>query len=263
MNKTLLLFTALAALAALGLPLLSAQEIRPKEPMLPRMPERSSWTILFGRAAPEEAGRNEPGKQALTNRLTVSKDGTTYRVVSEKPVGGVREAWVVGSVVFLLSSDGLRCAIADSSAFPGTDFSRSDFEAFEWVSAKNFIGSSERENRRVFVFETDSLKRVLSARERGLVVDAQMALQGEEPSTPVVVSDEAVLQVLGWAGTVKALLDQSTQRPVLLESGAYRVQVEILAGSPALSLPAPIRERLDLIAREASALQKRPTRPAR
>ena len=240
-----------------------AQEIKPRDPILPRMPERSSWTIQFGRVAPEDPNQTAPGKEALSNRLTVTKDGTTYRVVAEKPVGGVREAWVVGSVVFLLAPDGMQCAVADSSAFPGTDFSRSDFEAFEWVSAKNFTGSGERENRRVFIFETDSLKRVLSARERGLVVDAQLALQGEDTSAPTTVSDEAVLQTLGWAGTVKALLDQSTQRPIFLESGAYRVQVGILSGSAALTLPTPIRERLDLIAREASALQKRPTRPAR
>lgn len=256
-------FAITIALAGSCLQPLAGQDLRPKAPLLSRMPERSAWVLTFGKPSPANTGAADQSKNPTANRISITKNATTYRVVSDKPIGGFHEAWVIGSTVYLIAPDNTGCVIADMTSFPETNFSRSDFELFEWISDKNFSGVTTDENAKFFAFETNSLQRTLSAREASEIAGIREALRGEDPSNPAAVPDESVIRALGWAGTIKATLDVQRQRPVLLESGDLRVQVQILPDAETLTIPPVIRERLDRIAKENQALEKRPTRPGR
>lgn len=255
------LFFFLLAAGTLCLRTLEAQDIRPREPILPRMPERSAWILQFARTTPE-APATRPPKAPATTRITITKDGTTYRLVSDQPIGGSKEAWVIGQRLFLLSPDGSSCVIADPSVFPASDFSQSDFEPFEWVRSTNFSGLANLEKRMVFVFETGSLQRALSRREQSLVSGVRQTLGGEDPAASrQAFSEEAVLKMLGWANSIRAMLDAETQRPVRQEYGDEVIQVYYLPDTKALAVPPPIQARLTAISRESRALERRPTRP--
>jgi hypothetical protein len=250
MNRYIATILGLAS----GLHFLSAQDAALKDPILPRMPDQSAWMLEFSETAP--AGQPAAPSQ---NRITVTKNGRIYRLVSEKPYGGFHEAWVIGTMVFLLTPDGGRSVVADMTAFPASDFSQSDFEPFQWVQSTNFSGVAEVEKRKAFVFQTDTLKRAMSRREQSLVAGARQALRSETSSE--AVSDASVLQSLGWAGTFRATIDAQTQRPLSMESGSYSVRVQILPEAPGLSIPAAIQKRLDAMEREQKSLDRRPTRP--
>lgn len=249
-------------LLAAGLVLLQsavAQEIKPKEPILPRMPAKSAWTLEYGGGA--QAAQPGQTSDPAQNRIAITKDGDIYRLVSEKSIGGFQEAWVIRDIVYLLAPGGERCVVADATTFPASDFSRSDFEAFQWVQAKNYIGISDLDQRKVFVFEAASLQRPLSRREQSLVDGVRQSLMGEETSSENrKVSDEEIIETLGWAPTFKATLDAQSQIPVSMESGAFRLRVRIGTGATSLSIPAAVQKRIEA---GEQAQSRRPTKPAR
>jgi len=257
--------------AACALPAPAADESpRPKEPLLPAMPERSAWVLEFGtskapaKGTDDTAAEKQPNPDA--NKITISKDGTTYRVTSAIDVGGYREAWVIGGTVFLVVPGTDRCALVDATFFPETDFSKGDFEAFEWVRPADYTGVVDLGGQKVFGFEADSLKRPLSARESANVTAIRKSMAGDgdlsgDPAKPV--SDDALLHALGWGPKFNAWLDPVTQRPLALESGDLHIRVRYLPDPGPLTPPASVIQRIDAIRKEQQRLQKRPTRPKR
>lgn len=243
----------------------SAQEIRPKEPLLSAMPSRAAWVLEFQNAA--DLGSGDPGSPPPpeTNKIAISKDGTTYRVVSEKSIDGCREAWVVDGLIFLLNSSS-RCALVDNFVFPCTDFDDGDFEDFQWLRLSDYAGLGDFDGKKAFVFGADSLKRSMSARDRSAVATAREMLQGDELSQETIApkkaaSDSDVLRLLGWGTTCRAWLDVATQKPLYLESGDHRIRVKYLPPPEPLVLPQPIALRMEAIRKERLLLQKRPARP--
>lgn len=242
-----------------------AQEVRPKEPLLAPMPARSAWVLEFQNATGPESKKEVP---PTINRITIFKDGTTYRVTSEKSIGGCQEAWVVDGRVFLLSGDAARCALVDWSAFPCTDFSAGDFENFQWLRSTDYLGVGDLEGKKAFVFEADSLKRPMSARDRAEVSTAKQSLRGEGLSTEEgpstwakPVPDSDVLRLLGWGTTCRVWMDIATQKPLCLETGDFRIRVKYLPPPESLVLPPSIAARLEAIRKEEQLFKKRPTRP--
>jgi hypothetical protein len=241
---------------------------RPKEPLLSAMPARSAWMLEFLHAAgPKNGETGSPPPPLTANRITVSKDGTTYRVVSEVSIDGCREAWVIDGLVFLLNSSS-RCSLVDSVTFPSTDFSTGDFEDFQWLRLSDYAGLGDFDGKKAFVFEADSLKRPMSARDRSAVATTRQSLQGDELSLETAApgkatSDSDVLRLLGWGTTCRAWLDVATQKPLYLESGDHRIRVKYLPPPEPLVLPQPIALRMEAIRKERLLLQKRPTRSKR
>lgn len=240
---------------------------RPREPLLSAMPARAAWMLEFLNAG--DPGNGEAGSPLplTANRITVFKDGATYRVVSEKSIDGCREAWVVEGLVFLLNSSS-RCALVDNFIFPCTDFSAGDFEDFQWLRLSDYAGLGDFDGKKAFVFEADSLKRPMSARDRSAVATTRQSLQGDELSLETTAptkaaSDSDVLRLLGWGTTCRAWLDVATQKPLYLESGDHRIRVKYLPPPEPLALPQPIALRMEAIRKERLLLQKRPTRSKR
>jgi len=245
------------------------EQPRPREPLLPAMPQQAAWVLEFS----EPAGTTEEtpggdGSRALSpsNRITIAKDGPVYRVMSEKSVNGYREAWVVGGRMFLIMPDASRCALADISLFPGTDFSHGDFEYFQWLQSGNCIGMAEFEGRKTFVFETDSLKHLMSARDSSAVSNARQALHEdalsmEKGSSPKEAADGEVLHQLGWGATFRAWIDAVSQRPLCFESGGLRIRVRYIPFPGPLTLPPSVLQRLKEIGEEQRRLQKRSSHP--
>lgn len=241
---------------------------RPREPVLANMPDRAAWVLEFGSKPADPVPGEKPPDDPFGGAFSITKNGKIYRVISEKSIGGYKEAWVIGSLVFLVNADASRCALVDTSAFPASDFSNGDFEHFQWINASNFIGVGELDGREVFVFETDALKRSLSSRDRAAVQGAIQGLMGAKstnesagtdaaPDANVAISNEDVLRELGWGQTIRAYVDMQTQRPLLLESDKLRISVKHLPIPTALTPPAVITRRLEAIQEESKLLNRR------
>jgi len=274
MNRSL---ASACLLAASALAVFAEDDSRPKEPILPAMPAQAAWTLEFGNSAPpKNPDDSVPDKSdSSLNRITIFKDGTTFHVVSEKNIDGYREAWIVGGMVFLIVPGIDYCALVDSAIFPATDFSSSDFEYFQWLRPADYAGMDKRDGQKVFLFEADSLKRPMSARDRAEIVSVRETLREgnsllpstdpaeAKPQNAKQAADAGLLRALGWGPKFRAWLDPATQHPLALESGDLHIRVRYLPAPGLLTVPFSVQRRLEAIRQEQQRLQKRPTRPAR
>lgn len=267
MSKTQILLSSIFFASSLN-----AQAPRhPREPMLANMPDRAEWVLEFGSPDHLSGSGAEAPESPSVGTFSISKNGKIYKIVSDKPIGGYQEAWVIDSRVFLVSTDLSRCVVVGTAAFPATDFSAGDFEYFEWIQAANFVGVEELDDQEVFVFETDSLNRSLSPRDRAAVQEAIQTLRGQEVNSDGTtdeiersespISNQDILGELGWGEKIRAYLDAKTQRPILLESDKLRIAVKALPASVTLIPPPSVERRLRAIQDEAQRLKRRPSAP--
>lgn len=266
---------AAACLIAVNMLPARATEIppRPTEPILPPMPARAAWMLEFEGAPRKPTVGADSSAEAkpdpAVNRVTIFRDGRICRIVSEKTIGGYREAWIIdGNSVFLVN--GNRCVLVDASAFPCTDFSSGDFEYFQWLRPDNYVDFVDFEKRKAFVFEADSLTRPMTARERARMAlfrqpSPELAgLTSDSPEkAPRAVSDAELLRLLGWGEKFRAWIDATTQRPLYLESGNLRIRVRYLPDPGPLTPPPPVLRRQEAIKKENAILSRKPARPAR
>lgn len=176
---------ASVVLGLLGNVMLCAQEIPPpKEPILPRAPERAEWTItyrldrekarqeLLKPEAPkvrEEAGNANEKQPVMPSQTRISKDGTTYREIITWSDGRQTEKWVVGGLQIQDGPNGRLQRIMLPTSFYASeysDYSRSDFEELEWVGKSNFQGPIFSEGVSVYSFEVPGNARRLTPREK-------------------------------------------------------------------------------------------------
>lgn len=135
----------------------------PPRPAL-RMPDNAQWTIFFqpnrekaredlvkkGRKKSlepddhdSEGGASSDEKLVYPKKITVTKNGKTYRERTQWSNGKVTEKWILDAyqVLELPNVEGLtRVGLAGRSPYL-SDYSRSDFEDLEWISNETYKGA--------------------------------------------------------------------------------------------------------------------------
>lgn len=213
----------------LGLCRLTAEEalqtLRPKTPLLPRMSNLSEWTITYRysrekarerfmnpeKKEPEETAdeQDSPDDEPVTifpKSRTITKQGQVYREVTRWSNGEVTEKWIVNGLQLMEipgSNELLRVGL---SGYPPdmSDYSRSDFEDFEWIGLDNYKGVRSVRGGQAYEFSTAAVERRLTPREK-------WERHSEEGYKKLPESEEAFPFV--------AYLDAKTQRPLLLDNG--------------------------------------------
>lgn len=186
----------------------------PKNPLLPRAPEFSSWTIVesLGKQKTPPESTASGGAAGKDIRCTITKTGTTYReIFTEAGLGEVTK-WVVDALqIKQVVDDGRLIRIPRSRYSPDfSDYLRSDFENFEWITRETYKGVRNYEDKPCYVFEVEASKRRLTPRERSEKIRRTQE-DDENPETTPVTSEPS--------HTLTAYLDVATQLPVALREG--------------------------------------------
>lgn len=238
----------------------------PKEPILPRAPELSSWTISF-RPDREKVWEEtfEPKKQQGEKvapkwarvlqpiEVTVTKDGTTYREVITWSNGTKSEKWIVdGLQLREIPQTGAIMRVDTASYGPEvSDYSTSDFEPVQWIGKDNYKGVKFAGGRPTYEFVVEDASRRLTRREvvhRGYTDTGDPVEPGKSVKATGFQSDKNV-QV--------AYLDARTQLPIYVDDGAMArtYRFEVPAG------PLVVPERFAIKFEEWKDLIRRKTAP--
>jgi hypothetical protein len=217
-----------------------------------RAPEFSRWTIFSKPTAKDNDEQNKPSgttpKSSSPNgdpKFSITKTGNITRVVYFDDAKQPWNIWCFDRSVIAVWPDGKNVGIAAKPTGPDAynplymDFSKSDFQGFEWISEKNFAGISEVLGRKCLVFR-DTVKRT------------PPGMQSDDPD-PASASFEH--------GAV-ASIDLETRLPVTLvnENGLFIYQ---FYDPPAAlqTLPANVQAVIDQQRQAAQAVARRPSRP--
>ena len=277
-GRSLLAAVSFLAMASLGVAQQPAVDL--KDPILPRMPERSSWTVSIRQRAqapaPDSTGK-QPAQSPNDVTAAIAKDGKTYRVIYSKPVNGYSEIWFVNGTTLALLPGGNRAAIVNPVLFPLTGFSSSDFEDFSWVMKQNFIGLQTVAKRPMLAFKADNLTRPFTAREDFLVDQLRRAKQLgsplDDPDAPFKPQQpppppespkagrQKILKLLGLGPDISAWLDPETKRPFLMTSGENLISIAYSTAVVPLAPPTSILARLTKAQERAISNNKRPSNP--
>lgn len=145
-------FVLLSIIALSGVSQMVGQENPiPKEPILPKAPPRTVWTVTTRyKAVPTGENKKPP-----TSVRTIRKEGQLLQEIMERD--GVRyESYIVGPL--RISDHGEKDTVV---SIPPNDetfvfYGDKDFAHLGWLSKDNFRGVDEYEGRKVFVFSIDS-----------------------------------------------------------------------------------------------------------
>jgi hypothetical protein len=184
----------------------------PREPLLPRMPVNSEWTIKLtsnnddsARLSLADPKKNaEPAKSdRYLDSVTITKLGpATYRETSQwfnrsAPI----EKWIVDGLSIQRMPPPINRLIQATSC-TSEDFSSyqvSDFQDLEWIGKDNYVGPKVVGGRTVYVFSTENARRRLNQRE---------TLMTDDLFTPLAPLKRSI-----------AYLDAQTQRPLFVDDG--------------------------------------------
>lgn len=218
----------------------------PKEPILPRAPERAEWTILlhFDREAAkknflnpgeDKQGVSEAAKQAPSypREIRISKDGSTYREVMVWPNGTTTEKWVVDNLQVQRNPQGDIVRIMPPSGYYSkeySDYARSDFEVLEWIGRGNYKGVRLAAGQPVYAFEVTGDKRKLTPREEA---DVRRELRDRGD----IASPDRIFSVY---------LNGKNQLPVYSDDGEIiRTYTFVQAPTEKLTPPPPIAQAIN------------------
>lgn len=248
MNKLKLASVCLATL--LGCHSLHAQEakVELREPLIARMPDRSSWIIQTVNKSAPPAKPGQPPQPPAT--VTIAKNGTTYQVRYQPPINGYKEVWSINGRVLVVLSSGTEAASVSGSMLPYTDFSASDFPDFAWLIKSDFKGKQTIQSQEVLVFETETTRRQLTAYDRARL-KTELSIADIEPAPSKggpdgeSLSPKKGLATLGFGDTTQVWLDPASQRPLQLISGDRHLAIRYLPGEPQLTEPPAVVDRLN------------------
>ncbi len=160
----------------------------PRQPVLPRAPERAAWTISYRyqTATPllSQSGRDRT--PVVTDRvlsIQIQKTGNIYHQTTNWGTGTQSEAWIIGQQELVKERGASGFAIKPPG--PGADdYSKSDFDVISWLSMKYYAGL-QKGTPSVFVFRAKNSERPRTQRES---YDSQ-TLSTENAATPESRSD--------------------------------------------------------------------------
>lgn len=254
----LALFLGNGLMSSLALAQTEAPQTRPpKNPILPRAPEFSSWTIV--ERVGEQKNSSEPtspGDLAAKDiRCTITKTGTTYREISTVPGNGESTKWVMDGMQIKQTPAGGRLIRIPRTKYSAdfSDYARSDFEPFEWVNRETYIGVQKYEDRLCYVFEVEAGKKRLTPRERHDKSSGGSDIEKPPGETTVTLEP---------SHTLTAYLDVATQLPVALkESDRLTTYTFNPPPTSPLSPPADVLENFTKWRETIQSRNRPPPRP--
>ncbi len=161
----------------------------PKNPLLHRAPVFASWTVQFSYKPDEkQTSPAKPLPPTTTDQvqsLTVTKTNQTYWEQTVFKSGKKEEKWILDGVQ-LLMLPGSNVIVPVSASNPDSrdpnysDYSKSDFDGFSWVSLDTYKGIRTYEGKPAYLFELPRPQGNLTAL---LSVETQMPLYFSDAQT--------------------------------------------------------------------------------
>lgn len=254
--------TAALVLFLGSLLLLQAQEQatqqKPQGPLLNRAASPSEWIITTqAPPSPETAvGSSGPGatkssvQQAKPRQMIVIKDQDIIYEKTTNENGDVIETWRISDLA-ITNINGRGCHITHDSgnSFNATDYTKTDFAGFGWISLNNFVGRQSVAGKKCLVFKD----RVVTIDPQEIaMMKANMMAQMKPDATSLPSFDINQYKV-----DVEADIDDQTRLPIMLsykmDSGTMTRKYDFQPSGQALSIPPEVQQTL----KKYKAVQKR------
>lgn len=238
----------------------AALAVKPKEPLIPKAPARSEWTVRIttefsgGWESSEEweTAQAMVSEQRSLRSIDYSKDAElqTYRLRSSWSDGESEDEWIVMGHHVAERAGGRGLYIVGSESAMTQELAKNDFPELAWVDMQSFRGVKTHKGKPVFIFNVPFDQMPLSGDDARFV---EIARQADPKATPSKVLGAKVSEVVLY-------LDVQTQLPVLYNDGrsirTYRFS------QPSEARLRPPADVLAFLRGRAEALRARLTPPA-
>lgn len=131
----------------------------PPKPWLKRAPVPAQWVVSYAQKSQESAqSKDSPSKTpadlSVRKTVAVNKTADLLLEVTTRQNGSVVSRWKVsGLFLTQVGSEGSWIASAGAgTGFNETDYAKSDFPGFDWISEKNYIGVKTIGSQQCLVF---------------------------------------------------------------------------------------------------------------
>lgn len=176
----------------------------PSGPLLVRAPALSAWTVTYSYPMPKKTDNADAATATAPVRLLtliVRKSTKLYFERKTFTDGATRESWRLGDTQINLVPDSHKLDIFEPSSFGRTasgdlladpsvytDYSRTDFQGLEWVSAQAYVGVAQRQGRDCLVFAQEALaSSATEARPTFAYIDLQTRLPVAQEGPSAVI----------------------------------------------------------------------------
>jgi hypothetical protein len=191
----------------------SSAQLMPTGPLLNRVSPPSQW-IITTQVAPSQPGSGasgsvspavtgtstKPAKPRVTS-VTKNEDIIYEKIITED--GDVLETWrAAGCAVTRTDGKDLSVSPGVGNTFNATDYSKSDFAGFDWISLSNFSGRQSVLGKKCLIFKS-----------KVVIMDPQQ-LQMEKLATHL--PGNASVSDNQFKVDVEADIDDQSRLPVLL-----------------------------------------------
>jgi hypothetical protein len=217
-------------LLAIASPLLWAQEPSalklPEGPLLNRVPAPSAWSITQAVSDPD-APAAAPGATASLDAATAA-DSSVITVIKEGNLifeqmlsqNGMRvETWRTGELAVInYNKSGWFIVPGKGTTFNITDYTKSDFAGFDWVSLDNFAGPHDVNGKHCITFKS----RVITAdpqdiaNMRSIYANKVIARNVTAAQTGKAAEPLPQFDMDSFKSDVEADIDNETRLPVQL-----------------------------------------------
>jgi len=232
----------------------------PPGPWLKRAPVPSQWVVSYSRGPKEAAGAiawpsQTPVDPSARKTVTVYKTGDILVEVTTRQNGSVVSRWRAGGLFLTQIGSGdnwFASTGGPENGFGETDYAKSDFPGFEWISEKNYVGIKTIGSQQCFVFHDKVV--TLDPRELAAIraeiqksIDDWQLRQEELKSKPsssakaVETSAPRPFNIEDYKMDAEAAIDSATGLPVMLSyktaTGNETRTYQFISSAVSLSLP--------------------------
>ncbi len=252
--KSLLAIFVFASVPALFAQQDSSEKIVLPSPILAKVPDMASWTVMRTarkpqaseqKGAPKAESDTSPSEPAPpTSKTVFTKTAPITQIVTTDAFGGESHHWCVGDTQFIASPKADDVGVVDPNL---EGFRKSDFQEFSWISPAKFVGLSQYQGHPCWVFKD----RVLLGSKREFDEAKMRAIEEKQEFTESVYYADEV-----------AFVNAKTQLPLALVIGDEIYSYTFNQPPTAkLVLPPNIEKRVKGSAERLKALQAGPPRP--
>lgn len=243
----------------------------PPGPLLNRAPNFSSWMVVIKRPKPDDVtkGSGRTGgappptaggetKPTVEIRVTLTKTGPIRKEEEADGNGHTMVKWYTGAMQITMKSGWTTPVLSSAATNPFdsllTDYSKTDFPGFEWISEQNFVGIKNVAGHNCLIFKDKAS--LVSADELRIRKEIALLSAGGNASTTLKIDPEQ------FQKEAVACIDVETRLPVALqrvdETRLYQFQTP---PQEMLALPKELQAPLDVWNRERAAQARPAARP--
>jgi hypothetical protein len=262
----------------------------PPGPWIKRAPVPSQWVVSYaekskanspaGNVPPDTgAKKTTPADPTARSTVSVSKAADLLVEVTKRQNGAVVSRWRSGGRFFTQvggAGPWFVSATGADSGFSETDYSKTDFPGFDWISEKNYVGARTVGDRQYFVFrdkvvtlDPQDIEALEKAAGQAIAnwQDKQLesSAKGNSPAKPKAPATvpPRPFNIDDYKMDAEAVVDSDSGLPVTLSYGTTlgnetRTYQFLPPPSTPLSLPPEAQQ----IAGEQQASLRRASRPA-